>query len=265
MRAARLDINVPERSPSTAVRTRDLRIGAEREQRRREIAGIGGVATLALRRDVADVATPLQAESVRLAPPCALIVEDAARVEAEITADRRHGAVAGSGDRLGCLRHGPVVRRDQHLAGERDEGHAGADAQPALAELDPVELVDAGKIDQQIGTVQPMAHADEEVGAAGDETTWLVLPACGDGFGHVARVDEMKLGHRCAHDAALRVAASRVSRRRSTSASMTRSGVTGSSSRSIPIAFATALTRAGGKPASAPSLASLAPKGPYGS
>src|SRR5262245_3171299 len=85
LRAASLDINVPERNPSTAVRTRDLRIGAEREQRRREIAGIGGVATLALRRDVADVATPLQAESVRLAPPFALIVEDAARVEAEIT------------------------------------------------------------------------------------------------------------------------------------------------------------------------------------
>ena len=75
-------------------------------------------------------------------------------------------------------------------------------------------------------------------------------------------LSKMELGHQDGHDAALRAVASRAWRRRSTNASTTRSGVTGNSSRSTPMALATAFTSAGGKPASAPSLASLAPNGP---
>src|SRR5271169_862876 len=74
-----------------------------------------------------------------------------------------------------------------------------------------------------------------------------------------------KLGQRCDHDAAFKVLSSLACRRRWMSASMTRSGVTGNSVKLIPIASATAFTKAGGKPANAPSLASLAPNGPYGS
>src|SRR5208282_2188200 len=103
------------------------------------------------------------------------------------------------------------------------------------------------------------------IGTAGDKTTVVVLVTLDDRVGNTARAAESKCGHRTVHDAVFRAAAMRRWRRRSTKASMIRSGVAGSVSRSMPIAFATALTKAGGNPANAPSLASLAPKGPHGS
>ena len=82
-----------------AARSGDLDLGVENEQRRREIAGERRVTVVALRRDVAGLAAVLQAVVVGAPPPFALVVEDAARVEAEIAAERGDGAMAGAGDR----------------------------------------------------------------------------------------------------------------------------------------------------------------------
>ena len=101
MRAAVFRIKVGKRNAATAGRAGDFDLGAEHHQGRGEIAAEGGVAALALRRDVAGIAAMLEAIVVGVPPPFALIVVDAARIEAEIAADGRHGAVAGSGDRFG--------------------------------------------------------------------------------------------------------------------------------------------------------------------
>src|SRR5690242_6826846 len=114
-----------------------------------------------------------------------------------------------------------------------------------------------------------MPHVDDEVGAAGDECAVGGVAPRRDRAGEVARSCHPEFGLGIAHEAALRAESRALSslacRRRATRASITRSGVTGNSSMSTPIALATALTSAGGKPASAPSLASLAPNGQSGS
>ena len=119
-----------------------------------------------------------------------------------------------------------------------------------------------GQIDQQIRAGDAAPHVDQQIGAAGDVAAARMLGAGRDRFVDGARLGEMEIGQGCGHEAAFTLLASRACRRRWVSASMTRSGVTGISLRSRPSALAMALTRAGGKPASAPSLASLAPNGP---
>src|SRR5690606_21293523 len=101
----------------------------------------------------------------------------------------------------------------------------------------------------------------DQIRAAGHDPAAGVAPTLSNRLIERGRPQQDEVGHRLAHDA-LRFSASRARRRRSTKASSTLSGVTGSASRSTPMASATALTSAGGKPDSAPSPASLAPNGP---
>ena len=111
------DIEIGERHGARARRSGDVDLGVEREQRRREIAAEGGEAhAAALRRDMADFAGRLEAMVIGLAPPFALIVEDAARVEREIAADGSHVAVGRAGDVGGGLRHHRIVLRPRRDA-----------------------------------------------------------------------------------------------------------------------------------------------------
>ena len=104
MRPAIVRVNVAEWNASAARRASHLYIGADRKQRRRQIAREGRMTAPTLRRDMANIAVSFQAERVGAAPPFALIVENATRVEAEISTDRSHGAVTGTGDRRSGLR-----------------------------------------------------------------------------------------------------------------------------------------------------------------
>ena len=54
-------------------------------------------------RDVAHGPGGLEAMVERAAPPLALVIEDAARIEAEVAADRAHVAMGRPGDRAGSL------------------------------------------------------------------------------------------------------------------------------------------------------------------
>ena len=91
MRPAIVRVNVAEWNASAARRASHLYIGADRKQRRRQIAREGRMTAPTLRRDMANIAVSFQAERVGAAPPFALIVENATRVEAEISTDRSHG------------------------------------------------------------------------------------------------------------------------------------------------------------------------------
>ena len=157
------------------------------------------------------------------------------------------------------------VRRDRGVARERRDGHAGADAHDVAGCGDLGHFVDAAEVDQRIRRIDLPPHIDDEIGAAGEIAAAGILRAGGDRLVDGARLRQAQACGERAHDAAFTVCASRACRRRSIIACMTRSGVTGISSRSMPMALAMALTMAGAKLASAPSLASLAPNGPLGS
>src|SRR5207245_9148572 len=88
------DIEALERNRALARGPGEIDLGAERQQSGREIAAEGGEAHApAFRRDVTDVARGLEAMVVGGAPPPALVIEQAARIEAQIAADRSHVAM----------------------------------------------------------------------------------------------------------------------------------------------------------------------------
>ena len=117
--ARKADVELLEWNRAPACRTRDVDIGVEREQSWRKIARESCKAhAAALRCDVADGAGCLQAMVIGAPPPFALIVEDAARVEAEIAADGAHVAVRGAGDVRGGLRDDGVVLVDRGVLGD---------------------------------------------------------------------------------------------------------------------------------------------------
>src|SRR5664279_4033367 len=258
------DIEFAQRNAALAFWTGSINLGAEHEQSRRKIAGESGMAALSLRGNVADIAAIFQAIGVGAPPPFALIVINAAGIEAQIAANGRHDAVTWPRDRCGGLRERAILAGDRRVASQRGDGHTRADRHAAAVSLDLGQFVDAGEIDQQIRTADATPHVHQQIGAARDEAAARMLETRRDRLFDGARLGQTKLGQRCGHDAAFNALRFAL-RRRSISASMTRSGVTGNSLRSMPMALAMALTKAGAKPAKAPSLASLAPNGPYGS
>src|SRR4249920_3800222 len=118
MRAAVLGIEIGERDAAPTARPGNLHLGAEHHQGGCEIAAEGRMAALALGRDMAGVAAMLEAILVRAPPPFALIVIDAAGIEAEIAAYRRHAAVAGTGDRFGGLGRAAIAFADTGVGGK---------------------------------------------------------------------------------------------------------------------------------------------------
>src|SRR5664280_1550696 len=92
--------------------------------------------TLSLRGNVADVSAMLQTIGIGAPPPFALIVINAAGIEAQIAADGRHDAVTGSGDRYSGLRERAILAGNRRVAGKRGDGHPCADRQSALVGLD---------------------------------------------------------------------------------------------------------------------------------
>ena len=94
------------------------------KQSRRQIAGKGRVTAASLRSDVTDIATVLETIRICAPPPFTLIVVDAASIEAQIAADRRHCAVSRPGDCLGGLRERSILVSDKFVAGEGGDGYA---------------------------------------------------------------------------------------------------------------------------------------------
>ena len=143
-------------------------VGVEHEQHRGEIAGKRRVAMLALRRDVADVAAVLQAEIVRAAPPLALVVEHATRVEAQVAAERRHRAMAGSGDRWPRPRPAPAARR---AIAASDAIRASVTPAPIVVPSRSTAIAESPamprKIDQHRRRAEAVAQIGQEIGAAG--------------------------------------------------------------------------------------------------
>ncbi len=102
-------------------------------------------------------------------PPFALVVEDAASIEAEIAADRAHVAVRRPGNVRGGLRDDRIVRDDRRMLGEFAERDGRADFDGACVGLDRAQLVDAIDVDQHRRRHDAAPNVDDEIGAAAEQ------------------------------------------------------------------------------------------------
>src|SRR5450759_1469140 len=118
MRLAVFNIEFAQGNSAMTLCAGNANFGTKNEQGGRKIAGEGGVTTLSLRGNMANIPAVLEAIGICAPPPFALIVVNAARVEAQIAADRPHDAVTGSGDCLSSLRECAILGRDHRVAGK---------------------------------------------------------------------------------------------------------------------------------------------------
>ncbi len=104
-----VDVEVAERDSPYATRPGNLKLGVETQQRRRRVTGKRCPAEVASGRNVAKIAILLQAEAAALAPQQRLVVPQAARIEADVAAQRGHVANHRRCDRL-CrfVQHGII-------------------------------------------------------------------------------------------------------------------------------------------------------------
>ena len=116
------------------------------------------------------------------APPFALIVEDAAGVEAEIAADRAHVAMGRPGDDGGGLRHHRIMPHHVGMLGKLGERDRGADLDDVRVGADRAQLGDVVDVDQGGRRLDAAADVDDEIGAAAEQ------PAVGMGG---ARLDDV--------------------------------------------------------------------------
>ncbi len=106
---------------------------------------------------------------VGVAPPFALIVENAARVEAKIAADRAHIALGRPGDMAGSLRHDRIMFDRLRMRGDFGELCRGADLELARIGRDGAQLVDAVDIDQHRRGDDAAPDVHHEIGAAAEQ------------------------------------------------------------------------------------------------
>src|SRR5262249_39091303 len=122
------DIEALERDRALARGPGEIDFGGERQQSVREIAAERGEAhPAAFGHDVADGARGLESMVVGGAPPFALVIEQATRIDTQIAADRSHVAMGGPGDEAGGLRHHRIAPRHLGMRGKLGELDRGAD------------------------------------------------------------------------------------------------------------------------------------------
>ena len=105
---------------------------------------------------------------VGVAPPFALIVIDAAGVEAEIAADRSHDAMGRTCDLMRGLRDDGIMRAHGRMVGEFGERHRGADLDRVRVGLDRAQLRDLVHLDQHGRRDDAAADIHGEIGAAAE-------------------------------------------------------------------------------------------------
>src|ERR1700686_852753 len=200
---------------------------------------------------------------IGVAPPFALIVENAARVEREIAADGAHIAVGRAGDMGRGLRHDRIMLCHIGMRGDLGERGRGADLEHPRLGFDAAQLGDAVDVDQHRRRDDPAPDVDHEIGAAANEPAVAMGGTRCDQLRKRPRPDQVELWQRLHYAPPFCVLP--LVRARFSSAANTRSGVPGKSLKRKPTASAMALVSAGRNAASEPSPASLAPNGPCGS
>jgi hypothetical protein len=136
MSLAVFHIELAQRNAAMALRADDVDFGAKNEQSGRKIATVGGVTALSLWGNMTNIPTILETICVGVPPPFALIVINAAGIDAQIAANRPHVAVTRPGDRLGGLRECAILGADHRVAGKSGDGHTRTDHYAAFVGLE---------------------------------------------------------------------------------------------------------------------------------
>src|SRR6185437_59531 len=136
----------------------------------------------------------LEAVVVGVPPPFTLIVEDAARVEAEIAADRTHVAVSRAGYVCGGLREDGIMLRYSWKPCEFAHSHRRADLERTFIRFDRVQLGHAVHVYQDFRRDDAAADVDNEIGAAAERHAARIAGPRGDRFFDRARADHAKFG-----------------------------------------------------------------------
>ena len=247
-----LDEQRGQRQRACAAGAGDLDARIQRDQRRRDVAVVGGVAAVALDDHVAFVAAQLQAVAIAGAPPLALVVEHAARVLAQVAAQRGGLAVRRAGNEAGGGRTTPASRAHRGLACQRGQRRRGADAQAAVARtVIASSAAIAVRSTSTRGVPRPRRRLGNRSvppasGCAPSSASAHRPRRCSPGAACADRAARSShLLPRCARPAAAACFAS--------SNSAMRSGLSGKLLQSTPAASCTASRSAGRKPASMPS------------
>ncbi len=103
------------------------------------------------------------------APPFALVIVEAARVETQIAADGSHVAVGGPGDATGSLRHHGIMPPHAFMHVELGELDRGTDLQDARIGPDRAHLLHVVDIDEYRRGDDAAPDVDHEVGAAAQQ------------------------------------------------------------------------------------------------
>ena len=143
------------------MRTHELDHCIECDERGRGISGRNRHAALARRSHPADLSVFLQAEVDRLAPLVGLVVVGAARVEAQVAAERAHVAQVWRRD-LSCR----LAKRSRRLLALDHFGQRQAGAEGAVQFF---QLVDLPERDQHLRRLMAALHVRQQIGAAGDQ------------------------------------------------------------------------------------------------
>ena len=165
-------IEVRERHVARAAGARrSVTVGAERDAARARCRstrrpGTSGSTVATQQR----LAIFLHAEVDRLPPFVVLVVVVAARIQAEIAAERPHGAQVRRGDLRGACHSAGVaprgLRASRDDVGERD---AGADASARRRVGDRAQLGDRREPDERARRLLAALHVRQQVGAAGQQ------------------------------------------------------------------------------------------------
>jgi hypothetical protein len=124
------------------------------------------------------------------APPFALVIEQAAGVEAEVAADRSHVAMGRPGDAGRSLRQHWIVPHHLRMRGELGERDRGADLDRLGIGRDGAQLGDVVDVDQHRRRDDAAPDIDHEISAAADEAAVGVLGECLDDVVQRARADQ---------------------------------------------------------------------------
>ena len=103
---------------------------------------------------------------IRVAPPFALIVEDTARVETKVPADRPHVPLGWTGDVGGGLRDDRIQLHHVRMFGDFAQAHRSAYFQAVFACLDRVQLMHTVHVDQHRRRHDAAPDIDDEISAA---------------------------------------------------------------------------------------------------
>jgi len=112
----------------------------------------------------------LEAVMIGVAPPFALIVKNAAGVEAEIAANRAHIALGRPGDMRRCLRHRGIVPHHAGMRGDLGQRCCRADRKLARVRRDRAQFFDSVDLDQHRRRDDAAADIHQKVGAAAKQT-----------------------------------------------------------------------------------------------